>query len=227
MSYATMVPMRFLFLWIKIAFFYTIIFKAFEYNQAVGVGVTFSVAFLFFKRPFFWILAYIRYFLDFVFGFKKRRWRNKSLATIKDWKEFEEFSAECLRQKGFKAYTQESKSWDSIIPKEISKSAGAVDGGVDIIAFWEGERKGFFKRSDVRVIHLVQCKFYKEGNNISAGEISKLVGVARFFATKYPNHQIIPVFLTTSAYTRAAINQSAGVWLYDGPRLGNYLYKDS
>lgn len=146
---------------------------------------------------------------------RRNKFKNESIYSLRSWEEFEEYTAYCLGDKpGMKAYTAKELKKKNKLPKAIQKCKG--DGGVDVVAFKKSKH-------GPDQVHIVQCKFYQAGNNVGAPDVNKLFGTARFFQKYYPKHEIVPVILTTSRYTKEAISQSEGVYLYDIDGLYDYL----
>lgn len=135
--------------------------------------------------------------------------------------DFEDYVAASLsNQKEFTdVHTSRMMKKYGMLPEELQRSSG--DGGVDVVAF-KKTKGGLFSRSK-KQLHVIQCKFYTDSNTVGSEPINKLYGACRFFAKKYQDYEIIPVFITTSSYTQDAIKQSYGVSLFDGSNLRSYL----
>jgi hypothetical protein len=160
------------------------------------------------------LVAFVLYILSKI-PTRRNKFKKESICSLRSWQEFEEYTAYCLSEKnGFKAYMVNELKGTGKLPSEIEKCRG--DGGVDVVAFQK-------VKGAPDIIHVVQCKFYTDSNKVGAPDINKIWGTARFFQNKYPRHEIIPVVLTTSSFTREALSQASGVHLYDFEILYNYL----
>lgn len=101
---------------------------------------------------------------------------------------------------------------------EIELTPDTRDGGIDCIAY----RKGIGEFSDIdKIRYLVQVKRYNTSNKVGVKEIRELKGVQYFHAGDKG------IFITTSDYTKDAINESKNdkdrpVILINGIDLINY-----